>query len=103
MDFSDGFLLLRKQKIIHLGCNPSKLKLCILSAGFPFLQKRKKIHLSPKSIENIDGFRDPSERKQALREVSDTSAAGKGDRTFADQCSLSNQCREGCANAEAAK
>ena len=28
---------------------------------------------------------------------------GKGDRTFADQRSLSNQCREGCANAKAAK
>ena len=67
MDFSDGFLLLRKQKIIHLGCNPSKLKLCILPAGFPLLQKRKKIHQSPKSSENIDGFRDPSERKQAPR------------------------------------
>ena len=38
-----------------------------------------------------------------FREVSDTSAARKGDRSFADQRSFSNQCREGCADAKAAK
>ena len=66
MDFSDGFLLLRKQKIIHLGCNPSKLKLCILSAGFPFLQKRKKsIRVQNPSKISMDSGIDPSEKKEA--------------------------------------